>query len=110
MRTRDGSWLVCHGSVLFGPDNRPTQTVIVVERARPGEVAPIAVEAYDLTERERQIAALIGRGLDTGAIAERLYLSIHTVRDHVKALLAKVGVSSRGELVAALFAEVADLH
>jgi DNA-binding CsgD family transcriptional regulator len=110
VRTRDGSWLVCHGSVLFGPDNRPTQTVIVVERARPGEVAPIAVEAYDLTERERQIAALIGRGLDTGAIAERLYLSIHTVRDHVKALLAKVGVSSRGELVAALFAEVADLH
>ncbi|MFS8495764.1 MAG: helix-turn-helix transcriptional regulator [Actinomycetes bacterium] len=108
VRARDGSWLMCHASVLFGPDGRPTQTVIVIERARPGEVVPIAVEAYDLTERERQIAALIGRGLDTGAIADRLYLSTHTVRDHVKALLAKVGVSSRAELVAALFAEVSD--
>ncbi|HWD46022.1 MAG TPA: LuxR family transcriptional regulator, partial [Actinomycetota bacterium] len=32
-------------------------------------------------------------------------LSAHTVRDHVKAVFAKVGVSSRGELVARLFAD-----
>jgi hypothetical protein len=40
-----------------------------------------------------------------------LHLSAHTVRDHVKAVFDKVGVSSRGELVAKLFAEhYAPLH
>jgi DNA-binding NarL/FixJ family response regulator len=38
-------------------------------------------------------------------MARALHLSPHTVRDHVKAILTKVGVSSRGELVAALFAD-----
>jgi DNA-binding NarL/FixJ family response regulator len=38
-------------------------------------------------------------------MAEELVLSAHTVRDHVKAIFQKVGVSSRGELVAKLFAE-----
>jgi predicted transcriptional regulator len=41
----------------------------------------------------------------TAEIADELFLSAHTVRDHVKAIFAKVGVSSRGELVARLFAE-----
>ena len=36
-------------------------------------------------------------------MAQDLFLSPHTVRDHVKAAMAKVGVNSRGELVAALF-------
>ena len=41
----------------------------------------------------------------TAEIAARLHLSAHTVRDYVKATFEKVGVSSRGELVAKLFAE-----
>jgi DNA-binding CsgD family transcriptional regulator len=48
---------------------------------------------------------LIAKGLGTGEIASRLHLSRHTVRDHVKAIFEKVDVSSRGELVARLFAE-----
>jgi DNA-binding CsgD family transcriptional regulator len=46
---------------------------------------------------------LIARGLPTNEIARRLYLSPHTVQDHLKAVFAKVGVRSRGELVARLF-------
>ena len=61
--------------------------------------------AYELTSREQEITQLIARGFATGAIASRLHLSPHTVRDYVKAVLDKVGVSSRGELVAKLFAE-----
>jgi DNA-binding CsgD family transcriptional regulator len=38
-------------------------------------------------------------------MADELFLSPYTVRDHVKAVLRKVEVSSRGELVAMLFAE-----
>jgi DNA-binding CsgD family transcriptional regulator len=63
------------------------------------------VQAYELSAREQQITELIAQGLTTAAISSRLHLSIHTVRDYVKAIFEKVEVSSRGELVAKLFAE-----
>lgn len=47
----------------------------------------------------------MARGLSNPEIAAELTLSPHTVRDHLKAIFAKVGVGSRGELVAKLFAE-----
>ena len=46
-----------------------------------------------------------GHRLGTAEIAADLYLSAHTVRDHIKAIFEKVGVSSRGELVHKMFAE-----
>ena len=69
------------------------------------DVAPLIVEAYGLTGRELEVTRAIARGLSTAEIAAELYLSPHTVRDHVKALFEKVGVSSRGELVHRVFAE-----
>ena len=50
----------------------------------------------------RELHRVDARGIE---VASRLHLSPHTVRDYVKAVLDKVGVSSRGELVAKLFAE-----
>lgn len=81
------------------------RVVVIVDVADPAEVAPIIVEAYDLTGREQQITRLIARGIGTADIAKRLFLSPHTVRDHVKVIFSKVGVSSRGELVAKLYTE-----
>jgi DNA-binding CsgD family transcriptional regulator len=66
---------------------------------------PIIVEAYDLTAREQDVIRLIARGCGTAEVADGLYLSPHTVRDHVKTIFRKLGVASRGELVAKLFAE-----
>jgi DNA-binding CsgD family transcriptional regulator len=105
VRTRRGLWLVCHASCLRGPDGSLGTIAVVIEPAKAAEIAPIIVQAYELTDREQQITRLIARGAATGDIAEELFLSAHTVRDHVKAIFQKVGVSSRGELVAKLFAE-----
>jgi DNA-binding CsgD family transcriptional regulator len=83
----------------------------VIEPATASEIAPIITEAYELSAREREITQLIARGLGTAQIAAGLHLSTHTVRDYVKTVFDKVGVSSRGELVAKLFAEhYAPLH
>ena len=79
--------------------------MLVIEAAQPSAIAPIVVEAYDLTPHEQEIISLIARGAGTPQIADELILSRHTVRDHVKAIFAKVGVTSRGELVAKLFAD-----
>jgi DNA-binding CsgD family transcriptional regulator len=105
VRTRNGRWLVCHASCLRRGDGTIGTTALVIEPAQPAAVAPIVVEAYDLTPREAQIIQLIARGASTAEIANELLVSPHTVRDHVKAIFAKAGVSSRGELTAKLFAE-----
>jgi hypothetical protein len=47
----------------------------------------------------------IDRGHSTAEIARRLFRSAHTVRGYVKAIFEKVGVSTRGELVAKIFTE-----
>ncbi|HEY8466551.1 MAG TPA: helix-turn-helix transcriptional regulator [Solirubrobacterales bacterium] len=100
-----GRWLVCHASCLRRPDGSIGDTALVIEPALSSEVAPIIAHAYGLSRREQEITHLIARGLGTAAIAERLFLSAHTVRSYVKEIFEKVGVSSRGELVATLFAE-----
>ena len=55
------------------------------------------VGAATLTEREREILGLIAQGLSNAAIAERLVVSVNTVRNHVANLLAKLGAHSKLE-------------
>jgi DNA-binding CsgD family transcriptional regulator len=101
LRTRRGVWLLMHGAILEGTG----QVALIIEPAKSADVAPLIVEAYGLTGRELEVTRTIARGLSTTEVAAELYLSPHTVRDHVKALFEKVGVSSRGELVHRVFAE-----
>jgi DNA-binding NarL/FixJ family response regulator len=78
---------------------------VMIEPARPTDLIPILLETYGLTEREVEIVVLLARGLATKEIAAELSVSTHTVRGHVKAIFEKVGVNSRGELVARLFSQ-----
>ena len=52
-----------------------------------------------LTSREAEIVALAARGWSSPAIAEELVLSVRTVESHLYRAFAKLGVSSRSELV-----------
>lgn len=54
-----------------------------------------------LTSREREVLQLIGQGLANKMIADRLHISEHTVKFHVSAIYAKLGVASRTEAVRA---------
>jgi DNA-binding CsgD family transcriptional regulator len=58
--------------------------------------------AYGLTAREREICNEVSNGHSTSDIAGRLFISRNTVQDHLKSIFGKVGVRSRGELVARL--------
>jgi PAS domain S-box-containing protein len=52
-----------------------------------------------LTPREREVLALLARGLDTGEMADVLSISAPTVRNHIRNILGKFGVHSRLEAV-----------
>ena len=56
--------------------------------------------AADMSQRERQVLALIARGATDKAIAATLKLSFHTVKNHVRAIYRKTGVNKRAEAVA----------
>jgi DNA-binding NarL/FixJ family response regulator len=58
--------------------------------------------AAALSARELEVLLLLDEHLATDEIAQRLFISEHTVRSHVKSLLRKLGVSSRREALEAL--------
>jgi DNA-binding CsgD family transcriptional regulator len=90
-----------HGSTLG--DGPGARTVVILERVRPPELAPLIADAYGLTERERAVTQLVAQGLGTNAIAARLWLSPWTVQEHLKSIFEKTGTATRGELVARVF-------
>lgn len=59
-----------------------------------------ASERLPLSDREREIAMLIGLGLSTRAIAERLTLSVRTVEGHIYRAMTRTGAADRDELAA----------
>ena len=57
------------------------------------------VPGNSLTEREMQILGLLGKGLSYGEIGQTLFISAHTVAQHIKNIYRKLAVHSRGEAV-----------
>lgn len=107
LRTVHGRWLRLHATRLTaaGPGGAG-QIVVIIEPAGAAELSPLILELHGLTSRERQITQLLLRGLPTAEIARSLFISRHTLSDHMKAIFAKLGVSSRPELTAMLLDRV----
>jgi DNA-binding NarL/FixJ family response regulator len=56
-----------------------------------------------LSDRERDVLALVGEGLSNQEIAERLYMSPLTAKTHVSRILQKFGARDRAQLVVIAF-------
>ncbi|EFE65383.1 response regulator transcription factor [Streptomyces viridosporus] len=74
----------------------PSATTKLMARLRGGQQKEEEPDALPgLTDREREILALIGEGLTNRQIGQRLYLAEKTVKNHISRLLAKLGVERR---------------
>lgn len=67
----------------------------LVQRLRQPSDLPASLTGGELTEREEQVLELLARGADNREIAQALYLSEHTVKNHVSSILAKLQVQNR---------------
>ena len=103
VRGASGRWLTIHASLLRETSAGSANTAVIIEEARPSEIAPLILRAYSLSPRESRVTSLVLQGLSTKEIAAQTYLSPYTVQDHLKVIFAKAGVGSRRELVAKIF-------
>ena len=96
-----GLWLTLRAARLGGatPTSDP-DIAVTIETSSPVERAAVFVRAFGLTLREAELVTHLIAGADTHRIAEQMFLSEHTVQDHLKSIFTKTGTRTRRTLVA----------
>lgn len=79
------------------------RTAAVLSHAIRRRQDPEVLKIGSLTKREREIVALVGEGLRNAAIAERLFISEATVRNHLTSILSKLELADRFDLAVYAF-------
>jgi len=105
LRLRSGGWLTVHAASLQADGRGAGGVAVTLAPAAVAELEPLRLALHGLTPREREVAQLLARGATNDQIARALWITRHTVKDHVKAIYAKLEVASRAELSAKLFHE-----
>jgi len=84
--------------------SRASELIEAVERTAAGESLPDQEdglgERAGLSPREVEILALITQGLSNQEIAERLFLTVNTLKSHIRSTYKKIGATSRPQAVA----------
>lgn len=93
----DGLWLTLRAARL------EADIAVTIEQASPAERADVFARAFGLTPREAQVLDQLATGDDNRQIAARLFLSEHTVQDHLKSVFAKTSLRSRRALITHAF-------
>ncbi len=84
-------WAAHRGESLISPRVASR----LVSRLRAPDRVDLSSTGHDLTPREVDVLELVARGLDNSEIARTLYLSQHTVKNHVSSILIKLQVQNR---------------
>jgi DNA-binding CsgD family transcriptional regulator len=100
VQAESGFWVRIEAAALEG--EREGEVAVNLRSATANETFDLLCRVYALTQRERDVVSLLVEGLDTRAITERLFISAHTVQDHLKSVFAKMRIHSRRELLATL--------
>ena len=89
--------VVADGDALLSP--RVTRRLVAEFVSRPGRSRPAPAELDELTEREREVMALVAGGRTNAEIADALVITPATAKTHVSRILLKLGARDRAQLV-----------
>jgi DNA-binding NarL/FixJ family response regulator len=93
--------VVAAGDALLSPS--VTRRLITEFASRPARPASEPQRLAALTDREREVLALVGGGLSNEEIGKRLFMSPATAKTHVSRAMAKLGARDRAQLVVAAY-------
>lgn len=88
---------VADGQPILSP-SVTAQLIAKVSQGDDVRAAAARRRLADLTDREREVALAIGRGLSNAEIAAELYMGVPTVKAHVSRLLTKLGADNRVQI------------
>ncbi|MGH3713008.1 MAG: response regulator transcription factor [Micromonosporaceae bacterium] len=88
-----GRWLTVKADRLGDPPD--SDIAVTIEETSPTDRLELFARAHGLSPRERDVLFHVAAGDNSKTIARQLYLSEHTVNDHVKSVLAKTGARTR---------------
>ncbi len=96
----DGLWLTMRAARIGGRNSHGERNIaITIEEASSTERMSVFARAYGLSAREAELLGNLMAGDDTSQIARRMFLSQHTVQDHLKSIFAKTSVRTRRALL-----------
>lgn len=101
LRLADGRWLEVHFDAM--PDRGLTAVSLTVLSDGSRRRFEAAARAAGLSPREREVAALVGRGLANKEIAWKLGISKNTVKEYLSKAYVKTGADGRAALIAFLY-------
>ena len=98
-----GVWLTLRAARVDtqGPSTDP-DIAVTIEPTSPSERRSVFARSHALSPRETELLDRLAQGADTRAIAQGLFMSEHTVQDHLKSIFAKTGAHNRRTLLARL--------
>jgi DNA-binding CsgD family transcriptional regulator len=97
----DGLWLTLRAALVNATGSASDRRIAVtIEEASPTERVAVFGRAFGLSSRERDLLDHLVAGGDTREIAAEMFLSEHTVQDHLKSIFARTSVHNRRTLIA----------
>ncbi|WP_233157512.1 MULTISPECIES: helix-turn-helix transcriptional regulator [Amycolatopsis] len=90
----DGRWVTLRAARIV------RDIAVTIEESAPAERVALFGRAFGLSTRERELLGHLAHGSDTRDLARRMFLSEHTVQDHLKSIFTKTAVRNRRTLLA----------
>jgi DNA-binding CsgD family transcriptional regulator len=99
VHVRAGRWVTVKAARFGEPGAPDSDIAVTLEEISPSDRIDVFARCHGFTAREREVLSLLVTGADTREIGARMFVSEHTVQDHLKSIFAKTACHSRPAVV-----------